>query len=133
MENPTENDALLLNRQKREENSDCLANALSTSHTRSSFKLLRFSICLDGNYLVPSLARLFVNPKQWVGLLSFFTRRLRSLNAQKSLLWPILSACAIPVVLYYCPSTSPQRFYFNFKKMLMSAVIFQWCSLLTHL
>ncbi len=48
----------------------CLSNALSTFNTRSSFKLLRCRNSLHRNSLTPSLARLLVNPKQEVDLLS---------------------------------------------------------------
>ncbi len=48
----------------------CLSNALSTSNTRSSFKLLRCRTSLYRNSLIPSLAHLLVNPKQEVNLLS---------------------------------------------------------------
>ncbi len=40
----------------------CLSRALSTSNTRSSFKLLRCRTSLYRNSLIPSLARLLVNP-----------------------------------------------------------------------
>ncbi len=36
--------------------------------------------------------------------ISFFIRRFRSMNVHKSLLWRIVSACAIPILLY-CPQT----------------------------
>ncbi len=48
----------------------CLSKALSTSNTRSSFKLLRCRTSLYRSSLIPSLARLLVNPKQEVDLLS---------------------------------------------------------------
>ncbi len=47
----------------------CLSKALSTSNTRSSFKLLRCRTSLYRNSLIPRLARLLVNPKQEVDLL----------------------------------------------------------------
>ncbi len=47
-----------------------LANALSTSNTRSSFKYLRCRTSLYRNSLIPGLARYLVNPKQEVNLLS---------------------------------------------------------------
>ncbi len=48
----------------------CLSNALSTSNTRSSFKLLRCRTSLYRNSLIPSLVRHLVNPKKEVDLLS---------------------------------------------------------------
>ncbi len=48
----------------------CLSKALSTSTTRSSFKLLRCRTSLHRNSLIPSLARLLVNPQHKVDLLS---------------------------------------------------------------
>ncbi len=33
--------------------------------------------------------------------ISFFIRRLRSINVHKPLLWRIVSACAIPIILYF--------------------------------
>ncbi len=48
----------------------CLSKALSTSNTRSSFKLFRCRTSLYRIALIPSLARLLVNPKQEVDLLS---------------------------------------------------------------
>ncbi len=48
----------------------CLANALSTSNTQSSFKLLRYRTSLYRNCLIPSLARHLANPKLEVDLLS---------------------------------------------------------------
>ncbi len=38
--------------------------------------------------------------------ISFFIRRLRSMNVHKSLLWRIVSACAIPIILYCSPIIS---------------------------
>ncbi len=48
----------------------CFSNALSTSNTRTSFKLFRCKTFLYSNSLIPSLARLRVNPKHEVNLLS---------------------------------------------------------------
>ncbi len=44
----------------------CLANALSSSDTRSSYKALRCRASLNSNSLIPSLARHLVNAKQKV-------------------------------------------------------------------
>ncbi len=43
----------------------CLANALSTSSTRSSFKPLQCRNSLYRNIIISSLARLLVNPDQY--------------------------------------------------------------------
>ncbi len=39
--------------------------------------------------------------------ISFFIRRLRSMKVHKSLLWRIVSACAIPIILYCSPIIFP--------------------------
>ncbi len=62
----------------------CFSNALSTSYTRFSFKLLRCRTSLYRNSLIPSLARLLVNPKQEVDLLSTIYPLMYSLTTYHS-------------------------------------------------
>ncbi len=59
-------------------------------------------------------------------------RRLRTMNVHKSLLWRIVSACAIPLILYCSPIIFPGLLN-KTSPLLKSVINFQWCSSQTHI